>query len=111
MNKKLLESSIFYIMGCAFDKPLNYIAYLYRMSLPEFIDLLGGMGYSDEVIRSQIKPAGYPEHACKHCGIITTGIFCTRGCAVSYRRKQTILQNIELTGTIPTTIPNITYQV
>ena len=104
------ESSIFKMLGLAYDWRSAELADFYKVTQFQFEMWLHQMGMSDEGIRALNNPY-FTEQTCFYCGdkIDELSVFCSNQCHTDAQNRQTELSSICVTGLVPVLIRDNTF--
>ena len=102
-TKDALQSSIWRVVGLAYDWDTYKLAVLYRVSTSQFEDWLRQMGFSEQQVLDLRYRGEFPQGKCKHCGMIIphNSLFCEDTCNTLWIKNRLQIVKIFKTNKIP----------
>lgn len=102
-NNDALYSSIYRIIGIAYDWDTNKLAELYEVPVGQFELWLEQLGFSYRQIAKLRDRKSFGNKFCTYCGIKTKEVFCSDECKEKYIKRKAELQRILITNKIQLT--------
>lgn len=102
-NKEARESSIFYMLGLAYEWSTRDFSKLYEVSQFRFENWLNEMGFSAKEIENLHNRKRFGKGYCRHCGKICQPHFCSYECNLQFIDFQNLVRNIMKLKLIPLT--------
>lgn len=111
-NEEAFFSSVYHVLGLAYDWNTTRLAEIYKTTSPQFELWLSEIGVPDDIIKLLSNREPFGEGFCRRCGIKTTEeYFCSDGCAISYLYRNYKQDLYMKTGIINTTDIKYKYNV